>query len=177
VLKRLKHGVRLTALALGLATTASLAFFVGSFLADGTHTGTAGSGGTGTKTLPITVDFPNAQLTPTQAVIVTAKVENGTSKAVMFKNVSYTVNTGAAGCDPAWFTVKPYAVGTVEAAELPWWEEVLAGKRTATLNYQPGSQKLVNNSATGIKLVMEESGTDQSACEGAPVTLRFKLSS
>lgn len=172
-MSRLRHSTRLAAGALGFITTISVAFFIGSFLGDGSHTGTAGSGGNGTKTVPVKVNFPDGQLTPQQPVTVTAEVENTTGKTVTFHNVAYTVTTGAAGCNPAWFKVVP--TGSGEAAELPWWGEVIDGKRAATLNYAPGTSPMVNNPNTGLRLTMSETGTDQSACEGAPVTLRFQL--
>jgi hypothetical protein len=175
-LSRFKRPAVVTAGFLGLLTAVSLAFFVGSFLADGTHTGTAGSGGTGTKTLSVEVNFPDGELTPTKSVPLTAEVNNTTSKVATFHHLSFAVTTGAAGCNASWFKVVPVATGSPEAAEVPWWQEVLAGTRTATLNYQPGKSPAVNNANAGLRLEMTETGTDQSACEGAPVTVAAHLS-
>lgn len=176
MLKRARRSTATVAGIVGFLTAVSLAFFVGSFLADGTHTGTAGSGGTGTRTLSVDVSFPDGELTPTKSVPLTAEVNNTTSKVVTFHKVSFTVTTGAAGCNASWFKVVPVATGNPEAAELPWWQEVLAGTRTATLNYQPGKSPAVNNANAGLRLEMTETGTDQSACEGAPVTVAAHLS-
>ena len=169
MLKRLKHGVRLTALALGLATTASLAFFIGSFMADGTHTGTAGSGGTGALTLPVKVDFPNGQLTPTKTVPLTAEVENTASKMVTFGGVKPTVTTGAAGCNAAWFRIK--AVGTSAAK----WNGILKGELPVEAKYPPGTNPVVTYSGTSLILELEETGSSQAACESANVTVALKL--
>jgi hypothetical protein len=169
MLKRFKWGVRVTALALGLAMTAALAFFVGSFMADGTHTGTAGSGGTGTQTLPVKVDFPNALLTPTKTVPLTAEVENTSSKTVMFGGVHPTVTTGAAGCNAAWFHVK--ATGTSAAK----WNGILKGELPVEAKYPPGASPVVTDAGTNLILELEETGSSQAPCESANVTVAFHL--
>ena len=84
-MSRIRQSSRLTAGFLGFVTTLALAFFVGSYLGDGSHTGTVGSGGSGSKTLPIKVSFPDGELTPTHKVEVQAELENTTSKTVTFK--------------------------------------------------------------------------------------------
>jgi hypothetical protein len=169
VLKRIKHGVRITALAVGLATTASLAFFIGSFMADGTHTGTTGSGGTGTKTLPISVSFPDGQLTPTKTVPFTATLSNTSGKALEFTRLTPTITTGAAGCKPEWFRLR---------SPSPFWNEVFSGKAKG-MEYAPGTHALgdmvgVEEVAT-FTLEMTETEVDQSACESTSVTVALKL--
>lgn len=169
MLKRMKHGVRLTALVVGLATTASLAFFIGSFLADGTHTGTMGSGGTGAKTLPIAVDFPDGQLTPTKSVPVTATVSNTTTKTLKFTKLTPTITTGTAGCLPKWFTV---------TSNKTYFTDALNGK-AVELEYAPGSSPFGNpvgvETPTTFTLEMVETGVNQEACESGTVTVQLKL--
>ena len=121
MLSRFKRSAVLTAGALGLLTAVGLAFFVGSFLADGSHEGTVGSGGAGVKTLPIAVDFPSAQLKPGGKVALTAEVENTSSKSVTFTKVKPTVTTGAAGCEASWFSVVAEGSGAAK------WNEAFAG--------------------------------------------------
>jgi hypothetical protein len=168
---RLRHTTRLAAFALGLLTTVSVAFFIGSILGDGSFTGNAGSGGTGTKTLPIKVSFPTGQLTPGNKVALTAEVENTTTKNVTFTTVKPEVTTGTTGCSASWFKV------VAEGTSATKWNEAFAGTSTppVALIYEPGTSLLTRNAATTLKLEMTESGTDQSACEGAPVTVRLKL--
>jgi hypothetical protein len=171
---RLRHTTRLAAGALGFITTLAVAFFIGSYLGDGSHTGTAGSGGNGTKTVPVKVNFPSGQLTPQTPVDVTAEVENTTSKAVTFTKIKPTITTGAAGCDASWFKV--IVEGGGKATQ---WAEAFAGTAAppVALTYAAGTTTPVLRSTEAkLKLVLEETGTDQSACEGAPVTLRFQLS-
>lgn len=172
-MSRLRHSTRLAAGALGFITTISVAFFIGSYLGDGSFTGNAGSGGNGTKTVPVKVSFPSGQLTPQTPVDVTAEVENTTSKAVTFTKVKPTVTT-AAGCDASWFKVIVEGGG-----KAPQWAEAFAGTASppVALTYAAGATTPVTRSSEAkLKLVLEETGTDQSACEGAPVTLRFQLS-
>jgi hypothetical protein len=175
---RLRHSSRFAAGALGFLTTLAVAFFIGTYLGEGTHSGTVGSGGSGTQTLPIKVSFPDGELTPTKPVTLTAALNNTTSRTVTFKRLTFAVTTGAAGCDASWFEVKPVAIGSPEAAELNWWEEILAGKITGTLNYAPGERAVVTsvNSATALQLRMKDTGASQAACEGASITVTGKLS-
>ncbi|MGH3373136.1 MAG: hypothetical protein ACRDP6_00205 [Actinoallomurus sp.] len=169
MLKRMKHGVRITALAVGLATTASLAFFIGSFMADGTHTGTTGSGGTGTKSLPISVSFPDGQLTPTKSVPLTATLSNTSSKTVKFMHLTPTITTGAAGCEPKWFKV---------TSNKTFFTELLNGK-ASELVYAPGTRSVGMpvgvETETTFTLEMVETSVDQSACESTSVTVALKL--
>jgi hypothetical protein len=171
---RLRHTARVAAGLLGFVTTLAVAFFIGSYLGDGSHTGTAGSGGNGTKTVPVKVNFPSGQLTPQTPVDVTAEVENATSKAVTFTKIKPTISTGAAGCDASWFKV--IVEGGGKATQ---WAEAFAGTAAppVALTYAAGATTpVLRSSESKLKLVLEETGTDQSACEGAPVTLRFQLS-
>jgi hypothetical protein len=147
-----------------------MAFFIGSFMADGTHTGTTGSGGTGTKTLPITVDFPDGQLTPTKSVPLTATVSNTTTKTIAFKHLTPTITTGTAGCLPKWFAV---------SASTPFFTSALAGSPSWEVEYAPGTSPLgkpfgAENEAK-FTLEMVETSVDQSACEFASVTVALKL--
>lgn len=173
MLKRMRRTTVLVAGIVGLLTAASFAFFVGSFLADGSHEGTAGSGGTGTNTLPVKVNLLSAQLTPNSPVPLTAEVENTTSKSVTFTHVAATITTAEpAKCLPQWFHVKVEGGG--KSAQ---WTEALEGKANApvTLKYEPGTTSVFRSSEVTAKLVLEETGTNQEACEGSPVTVNFHL--
>jgi hypothetical protein len=156
----------------GLLTAAACAFFVGSFMADGSHTGTVGEGGKGQGAIPVAVNFPSGELTPEHAVEVTATVENKTTHTVTFEGKpAVTVSSSAPGCEASWFALK----FTGEAADR--WNEWLEGARPEKLRFMAGeTAPLVPSPATNkLMLEMKETGTDQSACEGKPVTLHVHL--
>jgi hypothetical protein len=169
MLKRFKRTTVVAAGIVGLLTAVSMAFFVGSFLAEGEHTGTAGSGGTGKQTLAVNVNFPSGELTPTHAVPLTAEVVNPTNKAVTFGGIHPTITTGVAGCEASWFHVK----GTGEKAAM--WTGVMENKMPIEATYAPGTDALVTSANTSLVLELEETGTNQEKCESAPVTVKFKL--
>lgn len=176
---RLKHSTRLAAGALGFLTTLSLAFFIGSYLGDGSHTGTAGSGGSGTKSVPVKVNFPDGELTPQHPVPVAADVENTASQRVTFHKVTTTVTSSAPGCQASWFEVKAVKAGSATPEEIAEVQAAINGTPVtgSAYSYPPGeTMPMVRNQQVGLTLVLKETGTDQSACEGAPVTLRFQLS-
>lgn len=169
MLKRMKHGVRLTALVVGLATTASLAFFIGSFMADGTHEGTVGSGGTGTKTLAVNLNWEDGKLSPTVPVPLTASVQNTTTKTLTFHHAQAIFTSTAPGCEGKWFKV---------GSSSEFWREAFSGQ-TKEIEYAPGSHSLgmmvgVENAPT-FTLEMVETSVDQSSCEGQPLKLEVKL--
>jgi hypothetical protein len=169
MLKRFKWGVRVTALALGLAMTAAMAFFIGSFMADGTHEGTVGSGGTGTKTLSVSLNWEDGKLTPTNPVPLTASVQNTTTKTLTFHHAVATFTSTAPGCEGKWFKV---------GSSAEFWREAFSGQ-TKEIVYAPGSHGLgmmvgVENAPT-FAVEMTETSVDQSACEGAPLKLEVKL--
>src|SRR5262245_32835012 len=105
-MSRIRNGSRLAAGIIGFTATLAVAFFIGNFLGDGSHTGTVGSKGNGTKTLPINLSFPDGELTPTHAVPLTAKVSNTTAVPVKFTHISLAVTSATPGCEASWFSVK-----------------------------------------------------------------------
>jgi hypothetical protein len=169
-MKRIRRSAVLTAGLLGMLTAVGLAFFIGSFAAEGTHTGTAGSGGTGKTTLPIAVSFPDGELTPTHPVELTASLNNTTTKTITFSKFVPTITTGASGCKAEWFRV--VATGTGAAR----WNENLTEPGSHEETYTPGTHSIVMTAGTHLSLEIQETGADQSACEGANVTVAFKLS-
>jgi hypothetical protein len=171
MLKRFRWGVRVTSLAVGLAVTCAMAFFIGSFMADGTHTGTAGSGGTGTKTLPISLNWEDGKLTPTHAVPLTATFTNTSKGVVKFSHAVATFSSSAPGCEAKWFRVK---------SSSSRWTEKLAKGEMGEFLYAPGAHSLgdevgIEGAPPTFTVEMVETEVDQSACEGAPVTLEVKL--
>jgi hypothetical protein len=68
-----------------------------------------------------------------------------------------------AGCEASWFSVTT-ANG--------FWKEVLEGKQQTKTAPNAGKDDLDTMFAAGIELAFAESGTNQSACEGATLTLK-----
>jgi hypothetical protein len=169
MIDRLRHSSRLTAGVVGFLTTLAVAFFIGTYLGEGTKTGTVGSGGSGTQTLPMTINFPNGELTPTKPVALTAEINNTTGKTIQFTKVSFTFSSTAPGCEASWFEVK--AIGT----EAESWNAWIGGG-TKSVSYPPGTQPVVTSSGGSLQLKMKDTGTSQAACEGAPLTVTGKLS-
>jgi hypothetical protein len=173
-MNRLRHSGRLAVGILGFLTTLAVAFFIGTYLGEGTHTGTVGSGGTGSQTLPVSVSWPEGELSPTKPVTLTAKLNNTSGKTVTMHHVSFVVASNTSGCEASWFEVK--AIKTSESgSEVTVWESILAGQEAA-LTYAPGERNVVTNAATGLQLKMKDTGASQSACEGASITVTGKLS-
>lgn len=167
----MKWGVRVTALALGLALSIAAAFFIGQIAATGQHQGTTGSGGTGTQTLEVEVDFPSNALTPTHAVPLTANLNNTTAKTVMFGGIHPTITTGAPGCLSSWFHV--VAVGPNAAK----WNGILKNETPVEAKYAPGINPVVTDAGTELMLQLEDTGSSQAPCESSSVTVAFNLNS
>ena len=165
---KMKWGSRLAVGAVGFLTTLGIAFFIGSYLGDGSHTGTAGSGGEGVKTLPIAVSFPDGQLTPGNTVEITAKVNNTTGAPRTFQHLTADASSTAPGCEDEWLKVEIH-----DPVEDTWGTEV-----NRALTYPVGESNVLPKSGSfqSYEVMMTESGTDQSACEGAPITVHMHLS-
>lgn len=167
-MSHIKNGGRITAGVLGFVCTLAVAFFIGNYLGDGQHTGTLGSGGNGSKTLPINVSFEDG-LTPTKSVPLTATVNNNSGKTVEFTGLSATVTTSVEACLPQWFKI---------TSNKTFFTELLSGK-PSELEYAPGSSPVGNpvgvETPTTFKIEMVETSVDQSACESASVTVQMKL--
>jgi hypothetical protein len=174
MLKRMKRG---TWAALGIAgflTCGALAFFVGSFTAESSHTGTIGSGGTGVGTLAATVSFPEAELSPTKAVPLTMLVNNTAGRTVTFHKLAITITPEASGCLASWFTVK--AVKLSEGGEsVTQWEGFVAGTEEKAVNIAAG-EHAITPSNIGINLVMKNEATSQAVCENTSIKVVAKVS-
>lgn len=177
-MSRIRNGSRLTAGFLGFMATLAVAFFIGNYLGDGEFTGQAGSGGNGTKTLPITLSYPSNELTPTHPVPLTATINNTTSQPQTFRFTSVTISSTQAGCQASWFRVRAISSNT---SENEWWNAGPLGGGTGegVLTFPPGLSPvgIGANAAKPVSFNLElvDNGTDQSACEGAPVKVRWKV--
>jgi hypothetical protein len=176
MLKKFKRGTWAAMGIAGFLTVGAFAFFVGSFTADGSHEGTVGEGGTGTKTLPVTLNWEDAKLTPTNSVPLTATLSNTSKKQVVFHRVEAIFTTTAPGCKPEWFAVKSNSER--------WNEKFNVAHETGEFKYAVGTHTIgeeVGVEASMIPtftvaMVEPEGPVDQSACEGAPLKLEMKFS-
>lgn len=170
-MSRIRHSSRLGAAFLGFTATLAVAFFIGHYVSEGTHTGKTGKGGTGTKVVPMNISFPEGQLTPTNPVELSVSVNNTTTKTLTFHHLSMTV-TDPPSCPASLFHVK--AKGLNES----WWNEALSGV-AQTFEFSPGTHTLESANHTEPPVVfwleLEETGTDQSACEEASIAVTGKL--
>jgi hypothetical protein len=172
--KKLKGGFVLTAGLIGLLTCGAFAFFVGSFTAESSHTGTIGAGGTGVGTLAATVSFPEAELSPTKAVPLTMLVNNTAGRMVTFHKLAVTITPEASGCLASWFSVK--AVKLSEGGEsVTQWEGWVEGKEEKAVNIAAG-EHAITPSNIGINLVMKNEATSQAVCENTSIKVVAKVS-
>jgi hypothetical protein len=175
--KRFKRSVVAAAGIAGLLTCVAAAFFVGSFSASGSHEGTVGEGGTGVKTLPVTLNWENAKLTPTTPVALTAALTNSSKKQLIFHHVEAVFTSTASGCKAAeWFAIKSTSERWTEIfQEAP---TVMHQFEYATGTHSIGDEVGIEGGTPTFTVAMVEPGgpIDQSACEGAPLTLQMKFS-
>jgi hypothetical protein len=158
----------------GLLLAAACAFFVGNYIVEGSHQGTVGSGGTGTATLPLAVSFPEAELSPTKTVPLTATFNNNTGKTITEHHVKFTITPEASGCKGEWFLVKVAKNGEGESTTM--WESIIGGSE-ATLTYPTGEHSVVTAGNIELRLAMkEEAAVNQGACESTKITVAGKVS-
>ena len=116
---------------------------------DGTGSGTVGSAGQYT----VTVSFPSGQLHPGGNVAVSGTITNNTSSDLQVSTVAEHAVVASGSCTAGWF----HFSGTVTGG-------------TQTLAASGGS-----TGYTGT-LSMDETGTNQDACQGATVDLTVRAS-
>lgn len=158
---------------LGLLTTAAFAFFLTTYIADGTHEGKTASHGNGA--LPLQISFAEGQLAPGVPVEVTAKLENTSGRALTFHKLKLTVETPSVPkCGTEWLKFREEG-GTEPAI----WEEIVAGTNSAGSTIPPipaGTSPVLTN---GGKLLLEfnpaKNTVDESSCENVAVIVKGHL--
>ncbi len=158
---------------LGLMVSAAFAFFLTTYVADGSHEGKTASHGTGT--LPISITFPEGQLAPGTPVEVTAKLENTSGRALTFHKLKLTAETPSVPkCGTEWLKFREEG-GTEPAL----WEGIVAGTNSAGETIPPipaGTSPVLTN---GGKLLLEfnpsKNTVDESACENVAVIVKGHL--
>ena len=164
-MRRIKRVGRLSAAILGLSTTIVLAYFAGTFIAEGTFTGETGKGGSShVQTEAITTSFPAGLLTPTNSVPLTATINNTSGKTLTFTHLEYHFASSVKACN------EEASVFSL-LSEDKTTNEMMKGV-TKTLTVAPGEQSL---GASDYVVMSETTTAGEESCENAPITLEIKL--
>lgn len=156
---------------LGLAVSAAFAFFLTTYLGDGSHEAKTGKGTT--QTLPVVVNFADG-VTPTNPVQVSASLENTSGKALTFKKFPMTVKTPTVPkCGSEWLILR----GEGSTSSGSGWDNIIKGTNEKSLDPIPaGTSNIITN---GGKIWLEfdpsKTSVDQTSCEGVPVVVSGHL--
>lgn len=174
---RLRHGARGAAFIAGFLVSLAAAFFVATYLSEGTKEGKTGSAGN--QAQPVNISFPDG-LTPTNPVPVTATVENNSGGSRTWKSFKMEISTPTVPiCGQQWLQLRPEKTdGTTSTA----WEQIIAGTNTTPLTpISAGSRNIFNSGPDTLKAVYLEfkpalvGTTDQRSCENVSVKVTGKL--
>lgn len=185
--KKARHSLRVTAGLLGLLVSVAAAFFLSTYIGEGTYE--AKSGGSTKTTLPLVLSFPEG-VTPTNPVELTAKLNNTSTETLTFHTIKLTPETPSfPKCGTEWLTIT--AKGA-EAVNNAWWQATIEGttrsESSGVGKFAPGLLPLIQRSeaegssheGSAVKLWLEfkasKVGTDQSACQEIPVKVTGKIS-
>ena len=91
-----------------MATTAMAFFLVTSFVSSGEHSGKTGAATKENHALPLTVSFPESELTPSHPVVLSIMVENNSGQTATVSGPVVTIGTpGDPICGEQWLEVMP----------------------------------------------------------------------
>lgn len=159
---------------MGLIVSMGLAFFLTTYVGDGSHEGKTGTHGA-PKALAVVINFPTEQLTPTNRVEVTANLENTSGKALTFKSFPMKVETPTVPkCGSEWLIL------SAEGSTLTGggYANVIKGTNEKSLDPIPTGTNVILDNGGKIWLEFDPSktaATDQSSCEGIPVKVSGHL--
>jgi hypothetical protein len=169
VKNRIKHIRRTTVVLMLTIATAAFGYYVYELVSGGEGSGSSKLGTIAAgehekvEKLPITVTFSQG-LKPGQLEPITLEWTNGTGTASDVRKFtampSVSEPQAAAGCESSWFKVQG---GTGE------WGIITSFGEASELIPIPAHGKLVS---AGLELVFKETGTNQSACSGATLTIK-----
>ncbi len=179
-MQRIKWTAKRVALgfALSLAATAA-AFFVATYLSDGTGEGKTGNAGNFAQ--PVSISFPDGTLTPTNPVKVTATVNNTSGASRKWKSFVMEVKTPAAPiCGEQWLQLRGEKM---DGSTSTLWNEIVKGTNAVPLDNIPtgvqdifgaGSEGALKNMWLEFKPALVAT-TNQKSCENVPVIVTGKL--
>jgi len=165
----MKHIRRTTVVLMLTIATAAFGYYVYELVSGGEGSGSSKLGTIAAgehekvEKLPITVTFSQG-LKPGQLEPITLEWTNATPTASDLRKFTATPSVSepqaAAGCESSWFKVQG---GTGE------WGNITSFGEASELIPIPAHGKLVS---AGLELVFKETGTNQSACSGATLTIK-----
>lgn len=175
------HGVRSAAFFAGFLVSLAAAFFVATYLSEGTHEGKTGTAGNLAQA--VTVNFPDGELTPTHPVIVTATVNNTSGESRVWKSFPMSVKTPTVPvCGEQWLELYAQRDQAGVKSEAPAWSAIIKGTNTTPLAPIPTGIHNIFDTANGelenVYLRFKPGlvgSTNQKTCEGVPVVVTGKL--
>jgi hypothetical protein len=143
--------------------TGAFAYFLVTSLGEGEGSSKLGKGTQ--ATYPISVKFAEG-LSPGASEPISINLENTTGKATDIRSLKLTISDAAPGCEASWFSVMSHNVE---------WNEIINGTRAAAVAPIPipAGNTMFNAAVADVNIVFkEESGVNQSACEGSTLTIK-----
>lgn len=176
-----RHGARVAVGVCGFIVSMAAAFFVATYLSEGTHE--ANTGTEGNKAQTVTISFPDGELTPTHPVPVTATVNNTSGAPRVWKSFVMSVATPTVPvCGSTWLELYAQRDKAGVKSEAPAWAEIIKGTNSTPMAPIPTGVQNIFSTANGelenvylrFKPGLAES-TNQKTCEGVPVKVTGKL--
>ena len=178
---RLRHGARGAAFVAGFLVSLAAAFFVATYLSEGTaehKTGTAGN-----QAQAVTINFPDGELTPTHPVAVTATVNNTSGEPRVWKSFVMSVATPSVPtCGQNWLELYAQRDQAGVKSEAPAWGQIIKGTNSTPMApIATGVQNILSTASGELENVWLRfkpslvGSTNQKTCEGVPVVVSGKL--
>lgn len=174
------HGARVAVGICGFIVSLAAAFFVATYLSEGTQEAKTGSAGN--IAMPVTIGVPEG-LTPTNPVKVTATVNNTSGAPRVWKSFPMSVSTPSVPiCGSQWLELYAQRDQSGVKSEAPAWSEIIKGTNAAPLApVATGTHSIfdpANGEIEGVYLRFKPglvASTNQSSCENVPVKVTGKL--
>lgn len=180
--RKWRHGARVAVGICGFIVSMAAAFFVATYLSEGSReakTGTAGN-----VAQAVTINFPDGELTPTHPVAVTATVNNTSGEPRVWKSFVMSVKTPSVPvCGEQWLEIYPEREQTAGVkSEAPAWSSIIKGTNSTPMAAIPTGVHNIfdtaNGELTAVWLRFKPGlvgSTNQKSCEGIPVVVSGKL--
>jgi hypothetical protein len=164
--------------ALSVAAVAAAFFVMTTFVSEGSHEGTTGSGGSHieNEAQPVDIQFPDGLTPEAGGVPVTATVNNESGEPREWAHFLMSVETPTfPECGEDWLELHALGAGA------EWWEREFRGETELSLEPIPVGEQNIFAAAeppTTVELRFDPTvaaTTNQSACEGIPIIVTGKL--
>lgn len=179
--RKWRNGARIAAGFAGFVVSLAAAFFVTTYLSEGTHEGKTGTAGN--QAQAVTINFPEGELTPTHPVIVTATVNNTSGGPRVWKSFPMEVKTPTVPvCGEQWLELYAQRDQAGVKSEAPAWSEIIKGTNSTPMApIATGVQNIfttANGELENVYLRFKPAlvgSTNQKSCEGVSVKVTGKL--